>query len=161
MARAKPPPSHESRALVEQIQQLRQRGYSVREIARRTGISKSHVHDISTGKRGVSAARAAAATEHLSREGPALAIIDGQIRAIDPVSKRDRQKIGRYMRAVQDARRSGDFRELRRRFKRTVIKTSEGEFRFETDATALRELDDASLLQLDEVFHYEPVATAA
>jgi transcriptional regulator with XRE-family HTH domain len=161
MARAKPPPSHESRALVEQIQQLRQRGYSVREIARRTGISKSHVHYISTGKRGVSAARAAAATEHLSRERPALAIIDGQIRAIDPVSKRDRQKIGRYMRAVQDARRSGDFRELRRRFKRTVLRTSEGEFRFETDTTALRELDDAGLLQLDEIFHYEPVATAA
>jgi transcriptional regulator with XRE-family HTH domain len=161
MARAKPPVSPEGRALVEQIQQLRQRGYSVREIARRTGISKSHVHDISTGKRGVSAARAAAATEHLSRERPALAIIDGQIRAIDPVSKRDRQKIGRYMRAVQDARRSGDFRELRRRFKRTVLRTSEGEFRFETDTTALRELDDAGLLQLDEIFHYEPVATAA
>ena len=161
MARAKPPPSHESRALVEQIQQLRQRGYSVREIARRTGISKSHVHDISTGKRGVSAARAAAATEHLSRERPALAIIDGQIRAIDPVSKRDRQKIGRYMRAVQDARRSGDFRELRRRFKRTVLRTSEGEFRFETDTTALHELDDAGLLQLDEIFHYEPFANAA
>ena len=161
MARAKPPPSHESRALVEQIQQLRQRGYSVREIARRTGISKSHVHDISTGKRGVSAARATAATEQLSRERPALAIIDGQIRAVDPVSKRDRQKIGRYMRAVQDARRSGDFRELRRRFKRTVLRTSEGEFRFETNATALHELDDAGLLQLDEVFHYEPVATAA
>jgi hypothetical protein len=108
----------------------------------------------------VSAARAAAATEHLSRERPALAIIDGQIRAIDPVSKRDRQKLGRYMRAVQDARRSGDFRELRRRFKRTVLRTSEGEFLFETDTTALRELDDAGLLQLDEIFHYEPVATA-
>ena len=161
MARAKPPPSHESRALVEQIQQLRQRGYSVHEIARRTGISKSHVHDISTGKRGVSAARAAAATEHLSRERPALAIIDGQIRAIDPVSKRDRQKIGRYMRAVQDASRSGDFRELRRRFNRTVLRTSEGEFRFETDTTALHELDDAGFLQLDEIFHYEPFANAA
>jgi transcriptional regulator with XRE-family HTH domain len=161
MARAKPPLSHESRALVEQIQQLRQRGYSVREIARRTGIAKSHVHDISTGKRGVSAARATVATEQLSRERPALAIIDGQIRAIEPVSKRDRQKIGRYMRAVQDARRSGDFRELRRRFRRTVLRTSEGEFRFETNATALHELDDAGLLQLDEVFHYEPVATAA
>jgi transcriptional regulator with XRE-family HTH domain len=161
MARSKPPPSHESRALVEQIQRLRQRGYSVREIARRTGISKSHVHDISTGKRGVSAARAAAATEHLSRERPALAIIDGQIRAIDPVSKRDRQKIGRYMRSVQDARRSGDFRELRRRFERTVLRTSEGEFRFETDTTALHELDDAGPLQLDEIFHYEPFATAA
>ena len=161
MARAKPPPSPESQAFVEQILQLRQRGYSVREIARRTGISKSHVHDISTGKRGVSAARAAAATEHLSRERPALAIIDGQIRAIDPVSKRDRQKIGRYMRSVQDARRSGDFRELRRRFKRTVLRTSEGEFRFETDTTALHELDDAGPLQLDEIFHYEPFATAA
>jgi transcriptional regulator with XRE-family HTH domain len=160
MAPAKSSPSPESRALVEQIQQLRQRGYSVREIARRTGISKSHVHDISTGKRGVSAARAAAATEQLSRERPALAIIDGQIRAIDPVSKRDRQKIGRYMRAVQDARRSGDFRELRRRFKRTVLRTSEGEFRFETEATALHELDDAGLLELNEVFHYEPLANA-
>jgi transcriptional regulator with XRE-family HTH domain len=102
MARAKPPPSHESRALVEQIQQLRQRGYSVREIARRTGISKSHVHDISTGKRGVSAARAGAATEHLSRERPANAFIDGQLRAVDPMGERDRQKIGRYMRAVKD-----------------------------------------------------------
>jgi transcriptional regulator with XRE-family HTH domain len=161
MARTKPPPSPESRALVEQIQQLRQRGYSVREIARRTGISKSHVHDISTGKRGVSSARATVATEHLSRERPALVFTNGQPLAVDPVSRRDRQKIGRYMRAVQDARRSGDFRGLRRRFRRTVIKTTEGDLRPETDVRALRELDDAGLLQLDEVFHYEPVATAA
>jgi transcriptional regulator with XRE-family HTH domain len=161
MARAKSPPSPESRALVEEICRLRERGYSVREIARRTGISKSHVHDISTGKRGVSVARATAATEQLSRERPAFAIIDGEVRAIDPLSRRDRQKIGRHMRAVQDARRSGDFRELRRRFKRTVIKTSEGEFPLETDATALHKLDDAGLLQLDEVFHYEPIANAA
>jgi hypothetical protein len=161
MARAKPTPSAESWALVEQIQQLRQRGYSVREIAWRTGISKSHVHDISTGRRGVSVRRAVAATEHLSRERPALAIIDGQVRTVDPMGRRDRQKVGRYMRAVQDGRRSGDFRELRRRFKRTVLRTSEGEFRFETDATVLHELDDAGVLQLDEVFHYEPLANAA
>jgi transcriptional regulator with XRE-family HTH domain len=161
MARTKSPPSPESRALVEEIRRLRERGYSVREIARRTGISKSHVHDISTGKRGVSTARAAAATEQLSRERPALAIIDGQIRAVDPVSWHDRRKIGRYMRAVQDARRSGDLRTIRRRFRRTVLKTSEGEFRFETDASVLRELDDAGLLQLDEVFHYEPITKAA
>jgi transcriptional regulator with XRE-family HTH domain len=160
MARAKSTPSAESRALVEQIQRLRQGGYSVREIARRTGISKSHVHDISTGKRGVSTARATAATEQLSRARPALTIIDGQVRAVDPVNKRERQKIGRYMRAVQDARRSGDYRELRRRFKRSVLRTSEGEFHFETDATVLHELDDAGLLQLDEVFHYEPLAAA-
>ena len=158
MTRRKTPPSPESQALAEQIRGLRELGYSVREIGQRTGISKSHVHDISTGKRNVSATRAAAATERLSRERPALAIIDGQVRAVDPMGQLDRQKIGRYMRAVQDARRSGNFRELRRRFKRTVIKTSEGEFRFETDATALHELDDAGLLQLDEVFHYEPAA---
>lgn len=161
MARAKPPPSPESRALVDQIQRLRQLGCSVREIARRTGISKSHVHDISTGKHGVSAARAAAATERLSRERPAYVFTNGQILAVDPVSQRDRQKIGRYMRAVQDARRSGDFRGLHRRFRRTVIKTTGGDLRPETDVQALRELDDASLLQLDEVFHYEPLANAA
>jgi hypothetical protein len=88
-------------------------------------------------------------------------IADGEIRPVDPLGRRDRQKIGRYWRAVQDARRSGDFRELRRRFKRTVIKTSEGEFRFETDSTALHRLDDADLLQLDEVIHYEPLANTA
>jgi hypothetical protein len=65
------------------------------------------------------------------------------------------------MRAVQDARRSGDFRELRRRFRRTVIKTTGGDLRPETDVQALRELDDAGLLQLDEVLHYEPLANAA
>src|SRR3974390_1681198 len=161
MARVKPAASPESRALVEQIQLLRQRGYSVREIARRTGISKSHVHDISTGRHGVSSARATAATERLSREQPALAIIEGQgVRRVDPLGKRDRQKISHYMRAVKDARRSGDFRELRR-FKRTVLRTSEGDFRFETNVNALRELDDAGRLELDEVFHYEPLANAA
>jgi hypothetical protein len=160
MARAKSTPSAESRALVEQIQRLRQAGYSVREIALRTKISKSHVHDLSTGKRGVSAARAAAAIEELSGQRSAFAVIEGQIRAVDPLNKRERQKIGRYMRAVQDAGRSGDFRDLGRRFKRSVLRTSEGEFHFETNANVLRELDDAGLLQLDEVFHYEPLSAA-
>jgi len=162
MARTeRPPPSAESRALVDEIRRLRQRGYSVREIARRTGISKSHVHNIAIGKRGVSAARAASATERLSREQPALAFIDGQLRAIDPSSRRDRQKIGRYMRAVKNAKQAGDFRDIRRRFRRTVIKTSEGEFHVETDPEVLMELDDAGILDIDEVFHYEPAARAA
>jgi transcriptional regulator with XRE-family HTH domain len=149
--------------LIEEIRRLRESGYSVREIARRTGISKSHVHDISTGKRGVSSARATAATEQLSRERPALLFVKGQgpAVAVDPVSQRDRKKIGRYMRAVRDARRSGDYRGLRRRFGRTVIKTGGGDLRPETDVRALHELDDAGLLQLDEVFHYEPLANAA
>lgn len=154
-------PSPASLALIEEIRRLRQQGYSVREIARRTGISKSHVHNISIGKRGISAVRAVAAGERLSRERPALAIIDGQVRAIDPLSRPDRQKIGRYMRAVQDAKRAGDFRDLRRRFRRTVIKTSEGDFHFETDPAVLLELDDAGELDIDEVIHYEPVARAA
>jgi transcriptional regulator with XRE-family HTH domain len=161
MARRKSPPSPESRALVEKIRRLREVGYSVREIARRTGISKSHVHDISTGRRGVSAARAAAASERLSLERPALAMIGGQIRAVDPVSRRDRQKLGRHWRAIQDARQTGDYRQVGRSFRRTVIKTSEGEFRLETDPEILRDLDDAGLLDIEEVFHYEPVANAA
>jgi transcriptional regulator with XRE-family HTH domain len=136
-------------------------GYSVREVARRTGISKSHVHNISIGKRGVSPTRAAAATERLSRERSALALIDGQMRAVDPMTRRDRQKISRYMRAVKSAKRLRDYRDIRRRFRRTVINTSEGAFRFETDPEVLMELDDAGLLDIDEVFHYEPTAHAA
>jgi transcriptional regulator with XRE-family HTH domain len=161
MARAAQPPSPASAALADEIRRLRGQGFSVREIARRTGISKSHVHNISIRKRGVSATRAVAASERLSRERPAFAIIDGQMRGIDPASRRDRQKIGRYMRAIKDAKRAGDYRQIRRRFRRTVIKTSEGEFRFETDPAVLLELDDAGILDIDEVFHYEPAAQAA
>jgi len=161
MARRKRPRSPESRALTKEIRRLRKRGFSVREIARRTGISKSHVHDLSRGRRRLSAARAAAAREKLSSEQSAFVIIDGQIRAVDPMSRRDRQKIGRYMRAVQDARRSGDLRAIRRRFGRTVIRTRQGKFHLETDVNVLRELDDAGKLQIDEVFHYESIANAA
>jgi transcriptional regulator with XRE-family HTH domain len=161
MARSTRQPSSESRTLVEEIRRLRERGFSVREIGRRTGISKSHVHNIAIGKRGISPSRAVAATERLSREQPAYAIIDGQLLAIDPTSRRERQKLGRIWRAVQDAKRSGDFRDIRRRFRRTVIKTSDGDVRFETDPEVLSELDDAGLLDIDEVFHYEPIASAA
>jgi transcriptional regulator with XRE-family HTH domain len=162
MARStRPPPSTASLALADQIRRLRERGLSVREIGRRTGLSKSFVHNISIGKRGVSATRAASAAERLSRERPALVLTDAGVRAVDPVSRRERQKIGRFMRAVQDAKKSGDYREIRRRFRRTLIKTSEGEVRLETNPEVLRDLDDAGLLDIEEVFHYEPVANAA
>jgi transcriptional regulator with XRE-family HTH domain len=162
MARStRPPPSTTSLALADEIRRLRERGFSVREIGRRTGISKSHVHNIAIGKRGISTARANVAIERLSRERPALILTDGGLRAVDPVSRRERQKIGRYMRAVQDAKNAADFRAIGRRFRGTVIKTSEGEIHLESNPEVLRELDDAGLLDVEEVFHYEPVANAA
>jgi transcriptional regulator with XRE-family HTH domain len=161
MARSTRQPSNAGLALAKEIRRLREAGYSVREIGRRTGLSKSFVHNISIGKRGVSTARAATASERLSRELPALILTNGELRAIDPLSRRERQKIGRYMRAVQDAKHTGDYRQIRRRFRRTVIKTSEGEIRPETDPEVLLDLDDAGLLDIDEVFHYEPIADAA
>jgi transcriptional regulator with XRE-family HTH domain len=162
MARStRPPPSTTSVALADEIRRLRGRGFSVRETGRRTGLSKSHVHNIAIDKRGVSPRSAIAATERLSRERPALVIIEGQLRPVDPVNSRERQKIGRYMRAIQHAQDDNDFRALQRRFRRTVIKTSEGEFRPETNPEVLRVLDDAGLLHVEEVFHYEPTARAA
>jgi transcriptional regulator with XRE-family HTH domain len=161
MAGSTRPPSTTSRALADEIRRLRERGFSVREIGRRTGLSKSHIHNISIGKRGVSTLRAATAAERLSRERPAFVLTDAGFLAVDPVSRRDRQKIGRYMRAIQDARDAADFRAIRRKFRRTIIKTSEGEFHLETDPEVLRDLDDAGLLDIEEVFHYEPVANAA
>jgi transcriptional regulator with XRE-family HTH domain len=162
MARSmRSPPSTTSLALADEIRRLRERGFSVREIGRRTGISKSHVHNIAIGKRSISTARAVTASERLSRERPALVLTEGRLRAVDPVSSRDRQKIGRYMRAIQDAKEVNDFRSIRHRFRRTLIKTSEGELRPETDPEVLRDLDDAGLLAIEEVFHYEPIARAA
>ena len=162
MARStRSPPSTTSLALADEIRRLRERGFSVREIGRRTGLSKSHVHNIAIGKRGISTTRAAAASERLSRERPALVLTSEGLRAVDPVSRRERQKIGRYMRATQDAKAAADFRAIRRRFRHTVIKTRDGEIRLETDPAVLRDLDDAGLLDIEEVFHYEPAARAA
>jgi transcriptional regulator with XRE-family HTH domain len=162
MARSKSPPaSPTSLALADEIRRLRERGFSVREIGRRTGISKSHVHNISIGKRSISAARAVAASERLSRERPALVLTNEGLRAVDPVSRRERQKIGRYMRAIRDAKNAADFRAIHRRFRHTVIKTRDGEIRLETDPATLRDLDDAGLLDIEEVFHYEPTTRAA
>jgi transcriptional regulator with XRE-family HTH domain len=157
----RPPASPVSLALADEIRRLRERGLSVREIGRRTGISKSQVHNISIGKRGISTARAITAAERLSRERPALVLTEGGLRAVDPVSRRERQKIGRYMRAIQDAKDAADFRAIHHRFRHTVIKTREGDFRLETDPEVLRDLDDAGLLHIEEVFHYEPKARAA
>jgi hypothetical protein len=161
MPRSSRPPSPESQSAIDRIRLMLKQGYSVREVARRTELSKSHVHNIAVGKRGISTTRAGAASARLSRETTALMVIDGEARAVDPLTKRDRQKIGRYMRAVKGAKRFGDFRDIRRRFGRTIIKTSRGEFRPETNPEVLMELDDAGLLDIDEVFHYEPTANAA
>jgi hypothetical protein len=162
MARStRPPPSAESLAFTDEIHRLHERGFSIREIGRRTGLSKSHVHNILIGKRSVSTPRAVVATERLSRERPAFVLTEAGLRAVDPLSRRERQKIGRYMRAIQDAKEANDFRAIQHRFRRTVIKTSEGELRLATDLEVLRDLDDAGLLDIEEVFHYEPVANAA
>jgi transcriptional regulator with XRE-family HTH domain len=161
MARSTRPPSTASQTLADEIRRLRKRGLSVREIGRRTGLSKSHVHNIAIGKRGVSTLRAATAAGRLSRERPAFVLTDAGFLALDPVSRLERQKVGRYMRAVQDAKDAADFRAIRRRFRRTIIKTTEGEFHLETNPEVLRDLDDAGLLDIEEVFHYEPVAIAA
>jgi hypothetical protein len=162
MARSTRPPPTASQALVDEIRRLRERGLSVREIGRRTGLSKSFVHNVSVGKRGVSTIRAATAAARLPLQQPALTIIEGGgIRAIDPVGRRERQKLGRDWRAVQDGREKGDLRGIKRRFRSTIIKTSEGEFRLETDPDVLQDLDDACLLAIEEVFHYEPTANAA
>jgi hypothetical protein len=161
MPRSTRPPSPDAQSLTDQIRRMHAARYPVREIARRTELSKSHVHNIIIGKRNLSPARANAAAEHLSREQSAFVFADGQLRAIDPLGRRERQKLGRYMRAVQDAKTEADFRDLRRRFRRMVIKTSEGEVHPETDPEILRELDDAGILDIDEVFRYEPTKRAA
>jgi len=133
---------------------MRARGLSVREIARRTGLGKSFVHDVTRGKRQLSAQRAAVVGERLSRVvGTMRVIVDRQVGVVEPVHQRDFSKTGKFWNVLEKARRVGDYGLLRRQLTRAqrTIKTTEGTLILETDPAVLRELDDAGLLTPQEI----------
>jgi transcriptional regulator with XRE-family HTH domain len=141
-------------ALAEEIRRMRAQGFSVREIARRTGLGKTFVHDVARGKRSLSVTRATAASEELARHGGMLILAAGQdYRKVNPLTKRDYSKIGRYWNAVQRARHRNDFTRLEQSLGKsgTTVKTAEGTFQLETDPYALATLDDIGLLQPEEI----------
>jgi transcriptional regulator with XRE-family HTH domain len=156
MARTKPIQSPESRELERRIQELRHAGVSVREISRRTGISKSQISNIEIGKRRASQRAAAAALERLGSQefSRRYALVDGEWQWISPLHARDFSKWGRYERLLAEARKTGDYRLVRRslsKSQRTIKVTGEGgepkTIHLEVDPDVLRRMDDQGQLQ--------------
>ena len=107
---------------------MRREGFSVREIARQTGLSKTFVHDVSRGKRRLSAQRAAAAGERLARQGGMRIIVNGVLDVVRPLRKRDRSKIGKFWNVLEKARRRGDYALVRKSLTKAqrTIHTAQG-----------------------------------
>jgi transcriptional regulator with XRE-family HTH domain len=143
-----------ARIIEADIRRMRERGLSVREIARRSGLGKSFVHDVTRGKRQISAQRAAIVSERLSRVvGTMRVIVDGQVLIVEPLHQRDFSKIGRYWNVLEKTRRLGNYDQLKRELTKAqrTIKTTEGTLVLETDPIVLRELDDAGMLTPQEI----------
>lgn len=139
------------RSAVDEIRAMRADGLSVREIGRRTGLGKSTVHDVLTGKYGVSATRAVVVGERVARYDGMLVVADGGVRVVDPATRRNRSLVGRQWRAIDAWRRTGDDRVLAP-FRGKSIRLRGGQrLRLETDPSVLRELDDAGQLVPDEI----------
>jgi len=141
-------------AAVEDIKRMHQQGISVREIAKRTGLSKTFVHDVARGKRGISAGRAQSALTLSTFYPGSMTVATGaDVRVIEPLSKRDRTKIGKYWAAMRKARRKGDFDLIKREFSRAnlTINTTEGKITLQSDPAILRELDNLGELNPVEI----------
>jgi hypothetical protein len=137
------------------IRRMRRRGFSEREIGRRTGLGKSFVHDVVHRKRRLSTQRAAAVSERLSRIVGKMRVIraGGVLDVVEPLHQRDFSKIGRFWNTLEKARRLGDRNLLERELTKAqrTIKTTEGTIMLETDPDMFRELDDAGLLTPQEI----------
>lgn len=141
-------------AAVEDIKRMRQKGISVREIAKRTGLSKTFVHDVARGKRGISAGRAQSTLIQSMFHAGAMTVATGDdVRIIEPLSGHDRTKIGKYWAAMRKARRKGDFDLIKREFSRAslTINTTEGKVTLQSDPAILRELDELGELNPVEI----------
>jgi hypothetical protein len=134
---------------------MRREGFSVREIARQTRLSKTFVHDVSRGKRRLSAKRAAVASERLAQQVGMRVIVIGKERerVVRPLRKRDRSKIGKFWNVLERARRRGDYALIRRSLTKAqrTIHTTQGTLILESDPVDLRKLDDAGMLTPEEI----------
>jgi transcriptional regulator with XRE-family HTH domain len=142
-------------AAVEDIKRMRQQGISVREIARRTGLSKTFVHNVARGKSGISAGRAQTTLSLADDDAWKGSVVTGaDVRLVNPLTKRDRSKIGRYWSKMRQARRTGDFGLIKRELSNAGLRinTTEGKITLQSDPEILRELDELGELNPAEIW---------
>lgn len=114
----------------------RAQGYSTRTIAARFGIGETTVRDLSTGRRGIAEARAAAVLRTFAETRP----------DIETLTRRDASRLGTYLNLRKQAQRTGDAGLIERRMgKSVVIQTADGPLVLETRPRVLRAEADAGI----------------
>jgi len=136
---------------IDLIRSMQSDGLSVREIARRTGLGKSTVHDVVKGKYGVSTKRAESVGERVASYRGMLAVFPTDVRFVDPATARDRTLLGRYWHEIRIWRQLGDDQQLAKFTGKTIRLRGGERIPLITDPTVLRRLDDASRLTPDEI----------
>lgn len=137
-------------AVRQQLTNLRDQGFSVREIARLAGIGKSTVHDVLKGKYDVSPAKASKTSAELSApRGMRLLTPNGFVEVM-PLHKRDWSLVGQHGNAVQKYLETGNPAYLIRFIGKTV-RTTTGEFELVTDPAVIKRLAKQGSMDVDDI----------
>jgi transcriptional regulator with XRE-family HTH domain len=149
-------PRKPSTSAIAEIRRLHSQGMSVREIARRSGLGKTSVHNVIRGKHSLSQVRASAVEERLRSTGYTLVLIRGEPgpRWVQELTQRDRSRIGKHWNVIGRALRRHDYELVRRELSTAslTIKTTDGILILDDQPDALRDFDDAGILTPQEIF---------
>jgi len=82
-----------------------------------------------------------------------LAIVDGQLKQVNPTRKADRSNIGYVWSQIREAKRRDDFTGLSISPNRLTIRTASGPQHFDVNSAVLDALNDAGLLTPDDIMN--------
>ena len=152
MARSRNALSVTSEAAAVEFRSMKATGYSTRRIAQLSGVGKSMVQDVITGKRNLSTARASAALAEIATRQPrALLAGNDQAVPVKPLTKRDTSNMAKHWRALQRAKKTGDFSKV----PRLKINTEEGVFYTNDNTRQLEEAAAKGALDVEDPLHYD------
>jgi lambda repressor-like predicted transcriptional regulator len=141
-----------------EIRRLQAEGFSQREIARRTNVSRRQLRDILSGRRGVGEKTIAAVIESRKTGQAMLLLRDYGSVWVQPANAANRSLLGSYWHALGVARETGD-RSLLEKFKNRTVTVIErgrrGRLKLVTDPAILGRLEDQHQLAPKEVTHYD------
>ena len=148
-------PSQAAEDLRATIRGQLDQGFSTRTIAAKLGIGETSVRDINTGRRGVSEAKAKAALRSFvenSSDMHGFPVSGGGFRVVEPRTRREASRIGKYLNALGQAQKTGDYRLVRKimRGKETIIGPGGETVRLETGPRRLREAARRGPLELSQ-----------
>jgi hypothetical protein len=160
MARSSRPPSQAAADLRATIGTQLEQGFSTRTVAAKLGIAETSVRDIHTGRRGVSEGKAEAALRSFvgNNSGITVPVAGGGFMVVEPHTRREASRLGKYLNALGQAQKTGDYRLVHKIMhgRETIIGPGGETVRLETGPRRLREAADADLLNFRNVKFVSP-----